>query len=520
SPRFRLLEEFAARATGQSAPRKPAAASHAEGRPFFDGVQMLDAARLLRRLTLSLGARLPTAGEKARVEADGDRALPAILDALMEEEAFYDRLAEAFNDIFLTPGISDNAETVLSYEHFEKTRLWYQKWEFKDIEGEKERERAGWELARQYREAIEGEPMAMVKYIVRENHPFTEIIDADYIMVTPFSARGYGVFDEVRDRFKNPDDYLEYVPVKLKALKGRSRATDQESATGFYPHAGLLSTFQYLMRYPTTETNRNRLRVRMYFQHFLGIDVMQIAPRVNDAAAITAKYEVPTMQAADCVVCHKLIDPVAGLFQDYYAVDAKGVYQRRKDGWFTDMFPPGFEGEALPDPERWRAPMAGRTHRQGPALCRRDGRARLVSPRLPPPAAPAGGHRGTALRRPPARLPRAARRHRAHRPRFRGGGIQLQGRRQGLGALALLPRGWIGGGGRSGAARGARRPRRGAAAHPGATRTQDRRDLWQGLGAAARSIQNPLRRHRYQRSHRAPRRTKRRDGRDPAHDGQ
>ncbi|MEZ5302498.1 MAG: hypothetical protein R3F11_17965 [Verrucomicrobiales bacterium] len=263
SPRFRLLEEFAARATGQSATRKPAAASHAEGRPFFDGVQMLDAARLLRRLTLSLGARLPTAGEKARVEADGDRALPAILDALMEEEAFYDRLAEAFNDIFLTPGISDNAETVLSYEHFEKTRLWYQKWEFKDIEGEKERERAGWELARQYREAIEGEPMAMVKYIVRENHPFTEIIDADYIMVTPFSARGYGVFDEVRDRFKNPDDYLEYVPVKLKALKGRSRATDQESATGFYPHAGLLSTFQYLMRYPTTETNRNRLRVRM-----------------------------------------------------------------------------------------------------------------------------------------------------------------------------------------------------------------------------------------------------------------
>ncbi|MEZ5302499.1 MAG: hypothetical protein R3F11_17970 [Verrucomicrobiales bacterium] len=116
---------------------------------------------------------------------------------------------------------------------------------------------------------------------------------------------------------------------------------------------------------------------------------MQIAPRVNDAAAITAKYEVPTMQAADCVVCHKLIDPVAGLFQDYYAVDAKGVYQRRKDGWFTDMFPPGFEGEALPDPERWRAlQWLVKTHRQGPALCRRDGRARLVSPRAGRPLLP------------------------------------------------------------------------------------------------------------------------------------
>ena len=51
--------------------------------------------------------------------------------------------------------------------------------------------------------------------------------------------------------------------------------------------------------------------------HFLGIDIMQLAPRVTDAAAVAAKYEIPTMQAADCVVCHKTIDPVAGLFQDY-----------------------------------------------------------------------------------------------------------------------------------------------------------------------------------------------------------
>ena len=82
---------------------------------------------------------------------------------------------------------------------------------------------------------------------------------------------------------------------------------------------------------------------------------MQLAPRGNDAAAITAKYEIPTMQATDCVVCHKVIDPVAGLFQDYYALDGKGVYLRRKDGWYRDMFSPGHEGETLPDEERWRA---------------------------------------------------------------------------------------------------------------------------------------------------------------------
>src|SRR5207253_10915349 len=143
-----------------------------------------------------------------------------------------------------------------------------------------------------------------------------------------------------------------YVPVKLKALVGRSKPENQDSATGFYPHTGLLSTFQYLSRYPTTETNRNRLRARMYFLHFLGVDALELAARVSDAAAVSAKYKIPTMQASECVVCHKTIDPVAGLFQDYYSFD--GVYGRRKRGWYEDMFPAGFEREQLPPKERQR----------------------------------------------------------------------------------------------------------------------------------------------------------------------
>src|SRR5262249_51030632 len=200
-----------------------------------------------------------------------------------------------------------------------------------------------------------GEPMKLIEYIVRNDRPFTEIVTADYILVSPYSARGYGVFDEVKAKFKNPDDPFEYMPVQLKALKGRSRPEDQESATGFYPHAGVLSTLQYLTRYPTTETNRNRLRARMYYQHFLGVDVLELAARVSDAAAVTAKYKVPTMQAAECVVCHKTLDPVAGLFQDYWRFADQGVYGKRKGGWFTDMFGAGFEGEDLPQTERWRS---------------------------------------------------------------------------------------------------------------------------------------------------------------------
>jgi hypothetical protein len=93
----------------------------------------------------------------------------------------------------------------------------------------------------------------------------------------------------------------------------------------------------------------------MYYQHFLGVDVLELAARVSDAAAVTAKYKVPTMQAAECVVCHKTLDPVAGLFQDYWRFADQGVYGKRKGGWFTDMFVAGFEGEDLPAAERWRS---------------------------------------------------------------------------------------------------------------------------------------------------------------------
>jgi hypothetical protein len=351
---FRILADFVARISGSG--KAPTVAADPKAPPFFQGVVMLDDRRLLRRVTLSLTARLPTDAEFAAVAGDGPKALPAILDAVLKEDAFYDRLREGFNDIFLTLGVDGNADqTVLSYEHFEKTRHWYQHFDLSHIKDKNERQRTEWKIAAEYRKALLGEPMKLIEHIVRNDRPFTEIVTADYIMVSPYSARGYGVFDEVKGKFKNPNDPFEYVPVKLKALKGRSRPEDQDSATGSYPHAGLLSTFQYLTRYPTTETNRNRLRARMYYQHFLGVDVLELAARVSDAAAVTAKYKVPTMQAAECVVCHKTLDPVAGLFQDYWRFADQGVYGKRKGGWFTDMFAAGFEGEDLPAAQRWRS---------------------------------------------------------------------------------------------------------------------------------------------------------------------
>lgn len=358
SAEYRVLAEWVRRVEGGGGKvTLPTADPNAP--PFFKDVTMLDDRRLLRRATLSLAGRLPTEAELGAVAKDGRKALPTILDAVMKEEAFYTRLREGFNDIFLTLGLDGATEaTVLSYDHFNQTRLWYQKHDLSHIKDEKERKQAGYKLANDYRKALLGEPMKLVEHVVRNDKPFTEIVTADYIMVSPYTARGYGIFDQIKDQFKNSDDPFEYVPVKLKALVSRdknSKESNMDSATGFYPHAGLLSSFQYLTRYPTTETNRNRLRARMYYQHFLGVDVLELAARVSDAAATTAKHKIPTMQAAECVVCHKTLDPVAGLFQDYWRFADLGVYGKRKGGWFTDMFGAGFEGEDLPKQDRWRA---------------------------------------------------------------------------------------------------------------------------------------------------------------------
>lgn len=352
STALRVLQEFV-----ESLSRKLTDPAHASApfdddlRSFFDGVEMIADQRLLRRVTLSLAARLPSDSERQAVEAGGLKAMESVLAGLMKEDAFYERLLEGFNDIFLTLGYQGNGEDVLSYDHFNKTRHWYQKHNLDHIP-EKERQRARYKLADQYRDAMRREPLELLRYIVEQERPFTEILTADYTMVSPYTARGYGVYEDLKDQFKDPDAPFEFIPTKLKALKARNGKV-QPTEDGNYPHAGLLSTFQYLRRYPTTETNRNRLRARMYYDHFLGVDIMNLAPRVSDAAAIDAKYEIPTMQAAECVVCHRTIDPIAGLFQDYY--NENGHYGPRKDGWFVDMFGPGGEGDDLPKTEKWRA---------------------------------------------------------------------------------------------------------------------------------------------------------------------
>ena len=172
----RILAEFVKRVNAPVTAKSPKeiAAPDKNAPPFFSGIAMLDDRKLVRRATLSLAGRLPTETELAAVSKQGLKAMPVLLDALMKEDAFYDRLREGFNDIFLTLGVDGNADqTVLSYEHF-TNRHWYQntnqnKEFLEPIKDAKARQQAGYKLADDYRKALLGEPMKLIEHVVRND---------------------------------------------------------------------------------------------------------------------------------------------------------------------------------------------------------------------------------------------------------------------------------------------------------------------------------------------------------------
>lgn len=312
--------------------------------PFYDGVVFIDPVPLVRKLTLALAGRLPSEGEVQLAQDDGLEGVELVLDALVDEEDFYKRVKEAFGDILLTENysLSSEPEYVLAYDLF-PNRGWYQE----DTE----------QFNGPYSRGMRYEPVELIAHILREDRPLSEVVTADYMMVSPYSARGYdlhGGFDmlaSVQDAFEDPSDPEEFVEARLPALRSGG-GLQQTSETGFYPHAGILSTFHYTYVYESSDSNRNRRRARMFYKHFLGVDIMALAPSVADAAAVTAQYDNPTMEAPECVACHETLDPVAGLFAVYG--DTGQVHIPQLD-WHTDMFAPGFEGDTIPSGDRWRA---------------------------------------------------------------------------------------------------------------------------------------------------------------------
>ncbi len=302
----------------------PSTCAAANDEDFYQDVLFLDNAQTMRKATLSLAGRAPTAAELA-----GDN-LDAALDSVMTEETFYQRLTETYNDLLLTDMFLQGSAAVdlLDEDVFPNARYFDAIQDGDQRNAERDRVNDG----------IARETIELIKHVIREDRPYTEIITADYTMVNPFSAQAYGV----EANFADPTDPMEFVEAQIPGQ----------------PHAGVVTTVTFMNRYPTTDTNRNRHRSGIFYLYFLGTDVLKLADRPIDPTQSDLSQN-PTLFDSQCTVCHTVVDPVAGAFQNW---DDRGRYAPRDTGWYTDMLPPGIEGAQMPS-DAWGESMTWLTTR-------------------------------------------------------------------------------------------------------------------------------------------------------------
>jgi len=260
----------------------------------------------LSKLTMAIASRPPTTDEANAVAAAGsdqaaiDSVLVGVLDGLMNEEEFYLRVAEIYNDLLLTDRYADSTEQ--PDENFENL-LYFTNADYFNSRNDDARRGANFGIAHA--------PLALIRYVIENDRPFTEIVTADYTMVNPYSAVIYGVnpgganypFSSDNNPANHPyDDWRRVDSLTQTAGDGATIST-----------AGAISTHAFLERYPSSNTNLNRHRSRTVFDYFLGLDIESLAAR-DGLNLDTVIGDVPTYEDPQCTVCHDVMDPVAGLF--------------------------------------------------------------------------------------------------------------------------------------------------------------------------------------------------------------
>jgi len=291
----------------------------------IDGIILMSSTETLRKASLELVSRLPTEEELALVNDNGESGLAQAVTGMLEEEAFLDRVAEIFNlylltDKYISSNSSEGGIRLLNRDDFPNYR-WF--------DPDKENRDENYSSTRSAtNNAVAREPLELIKHVVRNDRPMGEILSADYIMLSPFSPKSYGVEDLT---FSNPDDPSEFVEATILDI----------------PHAGILTSTMFLNRYPTTFTNRNRGRARVVYDYFLDTDILAIEG-TRPGNAVDIENAVPTVDNPECSKCHSVLDPIASIFQNWTDRGAYRPSRESRYGWFADMESRGFNGKPMP----------------------------------------------------------------------------------------------------------------------------------------------------------------------------
>ncbi len=309
---------------------------------FYVGVTYLDAAELLRKAALIFAGRAPTAAELGSVASGDDADLRQAIRALMTGAGFEAFLTEAANDRLLTDKFRDSSSSAIGQlgSEYEYPSLY----ERIDAAPNDDERWVQWLLTN---DALAQEPLRLIVHVAENERPYTEVLTADYVMVNPWSAVPY----QAGVTFPNANDFDDW-------REGHNLGYRLPGV----PHSGILSSPMFLARYPSTDTNRNRARARWTYYFFLGVDIEGLAPRTVDPEAL-ADTNNPTLNNVHCTVCHSVMDPVAGTFQDWADMGHYRVYDTDSlpwtykatdlyewgDLWYRDMRAPGFNNVVMPE---------------------------------------------------------------------------------------------------------------------------------------------------------------------------
>lgn len=337
--------------------------------PVTAGVTLLSPYETLRKATMILASRPPTAAEVAAVDANGMPAVETAVLGLMNESAFYEKVREIFSDVLLT-----DAFMFANRDTHGGGLLWDDTFDApaNDFGGMPDWQWQSSEAGIKTTDALAREPVEFFVHAARLDRPLTEVLTADYRLMNAHTARFFGVAYT-----GDPNDPHDFREVKVPV-------TNERRGPGEY--AGILTTTAFLSRYPNTPTNFNRKRARFTYKYFLAYDIMKVASRI-DASAIDLAAN-PTRNNPACTGCHAKIDPFAGALANWtecgysdhphYFTPAEKSASCNDRGWVPESraFPPGIdEGTVRPltDAERPRGAAV-----LAAAIVQRDGFAQAM----------------------------------------------------------------------------------------------------------------------------------------------
>lgn len=235
-------------------------------------VLLLDARAQLTRLSVDLRGMHPTTEELDAIEESPAR-YAAFVDRYLQDPRFLDRVEEIFN---LT------IRTRTGDTYFEPTEAGL---------SADEAARIG--------SAIGDEPLKLIRHIVENDLPYTEVVLADYALANPITAAMWGV------ELDNPE---------LSGWQTGHYADARE-------HAGILSSTTMWLRYPSAGVNANRHRANTVSRILLCDDYLSRPvsfSRTQIDALTSGDPEDVIRDTPACQSCHSTLDPLASHFFGYW----------------------------------------------------------------------------------------------------------------------------------------------------------------------------------------------------------